>query len=237
MLAMAVWLLEALPVQIGAEGLHLALVFLLLVAIAAWVYGRLGFDAPLARKVRSYVIIAILLIGGWNVCFRGDRSIAQLAAAQKELRMGATGGGRGWSGGSIPWTPYTRQRATDAVEAGQTVFIDYTAEWCKSCQANEKLVLNTSAVREAMQRLGVVPFKADFTSYDPEIQKDLARFGRSGVPMYVVIPAGRPDEPILLDEIITSASVIAALEKAGPSREAAKPEAAPEAQGRAERGI
>jgi len=63
-----------------------------------------------------------------------------------------------------------------------------------------------------------VPFKADFTSYDHEIQKDLVRFGRSGVPMYVVIPAGRPDDPILLDEVITSSSVIAALEKAGPSK-------------------
>jgi thiol:disulfide interchange protein DsbD len=125
---------------------------------------------------------------------------------------------QGWSGGNIPWVPYTRQRLQHAVEAGKTVFVDYTAQWCKNCVANEKLVLNTSGVREAMKRLGVVPFKADFTSFDPEIQKDLEHFGRSGMPMYVVIPAGRPDNPILLDEVITSASVIAALEKAGPSK-------------------
>jgi len=237
LLAMAIWLLEALPVQIGAEGLLLALAFLLLIAIAAWVYGRLGFDAPWARKVRSYVIIAVLVVGGWNLCFTGDRSIPKLAETQKELRMGTAGGERSWSDGGIPWAPYTRQRTMEAVEAGKTAFIDYTAEWCKSCQANEKFVLNTSAVREAMQRLGVVPFKADFTSFDPEIQKDLARFGRSGVPMYVVIPAGKPDEPILLDEVITSASVIAALEKAGPSRDTEKSGITTEAQGHAEGGM
>jgi thiol:disulfide interchange protein DsbD len=216
---MVVWLLDPLPAQIGVEGLQWALVFLLLVAIAAWVYGRLGFDAPLTRKLRAYVTIAILVVGGWVVCFRVAHTIPQLAAAQKALRMGTIVGQQGWSGGNIPWVPYTRQQAMDAVEGRpKTVFIDYTAEWCKNCKANEKLVLNTSEVREAMQRLGVVPFKADFTSYDPEIQKDLVRFGRSAVPMYVVIPAGRPDDPMLLDEVSTSASVIAALEKAGPSR-------------------
>jgi len=195
LLGMVVWLLEPLAAQIGADGLHWTLVFLLLVAVAAWVYGRLGFDAPVARRVRAYVAIAILVVGGWVVCFRLD-----------------------WSGSDIPWVPYTRQRAMDAVKAGKTVFVDYTAQWCKNCMANEELVLNTSGVRESMKRLGVVPFKADFTSYDPEIQKDLVRFGRSGVPMYVVIPAGRPDDPILLDEVITSSSVIAAMEKAGASK-------------------
>ena len=218
LLGMAVWLLDPLAAQIGVEGLQLSLVFLLLVAVAAWVYGRLGFDAPLARKLRAYVIIAVLVVGGWIVCFRVVQTIPQLADAQKALRMGSMDSAQGWSGGNIPWVPYARQRAMDAVEAGKTVFIDYTAQWCKNCMANEKFVLNTSGVREAMKRLGVVPFKADFTSFDPDIKRDLEHFGRSGVPMYVVIPAGRPDDPILLDEVITSASVIAALEKAGPSR-------------------
>jgi thiol:disulfide interchange protein DsbD len=229
LLGMGIWLLEAIPVQIGADGLQMTLVFLLLVAIAAWVYGRLGFDAPVARKVRTYGIIAVLVVGGWVLCFRVLHTIPQLAEAQKALRMGSVGGVAGWSEG-VPWTPYTQQRAMDAVAAGKTVFIDYSAEWCKSCLANEKFVLNSSAVREAMKRLGVLPLKADFTSFDPEIKKDLERFGRSGVPMYVVIPAGRSDEPILLDELITPSSVIAALEKAGASK------AAGEGKGNADAG-
>ena len=60
--------------------------------------------------------------------------------------------------------------------------------------------------------------KADFTKYDPAIKADLDRYNRAGVPMYLILPAGRPDEPILLDEILTKASVIENLKKAGPSR-------------------
>jgi thiol:disulfide interchange protein DsbD len=68
-----------------------------------------------------------------------------------------------------------------------------------------------------MRRLGVVPIRADYTLEDPEIKADLERFKRAGVPMYVVVPANRPDEPILLNEILTQRAVIEALNRAGPS--------------------
>jgi thiol:disulfide interchange protein DsbD len=118
----------------------------------------------------------------------------------------------------------------DAVRSGRTIFVDYTAEWCVNCKANEKLVLDTAEVRDAMRRLGVVPFKADYTSPDPEIKEDLERFNRSGVPMYVVYPANQPDKPILLDELLTKSSVINALNRAGPS-ETADPSRVSRAEG------
>ncbi|HSW44869.1 MAG TPA: protein-disulfide reductase DsbD domain-containing protein [Phycisphaerae bacterium] len=219
LLATVVWLLNPLTAQIGGDGLQWALVFLLLVAVAAWVYGRLGFDAPPARKLRSWSIIAILVVGGWVLCFRVVHTIPELAAAQRAVRAGGIGIVRGWDGPDIPWVVYTRQGVTETVKAGKTVFVDYTADWCATCKTNERLILSSREVREAMRRLGVVPFKADYTSFDPEIKKDLEDFGRSGVPMYVIYPAGRPDEPILLDELLFSASaVVEALEKAGPSK-------------------
>ena len=97
------------------------------------------------------------------------------------------------------------------------MLIDYTAEWCVNCKANEKLVLNTAVVKKAMQEAGVVPFKADYTSFNPEIKADLDRFKRSGVPMYVIVPANKPDAPILLDEILTPTAVIDALRRASAS--------------------
>ena len=60
--------------------------------------------------------------------------------------------------------------------------------------------------------------KADWTRRNPEITRLLAKFGRVGVPFYAVFPAGRLTEPIGLSEIITPASVIEALDRAGPSQ-------------------
>ena len=46
----------------------------------------------------------------------------------------------------------------------------------------------------------------------------LGKFGRAGVPFYVVFPARSLSSPIPLSEIITPASVVEALDRAGPSR-------------------
>ncbi|MEM8560525.1 MAG: hypothetical protein AAGG50_22095, partial [Bacteroidota bacterium] len=57
---------------------------------------------------------------------------------------------------------------------------------------------------------GVVPLVADWTNRDPAITAELERFGRSGVPLYVLYP---PDgEPILLPEVLTPSLVVGALD-------------------------
>ncbi len=97
---------------------------------------------------------------------------------------------------------------------GQTVFIDFTADWCLTCKVNEKTVLNTATVRNAMQASGVVPLKADWTRKDEVITKWLQRYGRAGVPFYLVIPKNRSMEPIALPEVITPDLVAEALARA-----------------------
>ncbi len=57
--------------------------------------------------------------------------------------------------------------------------------------------------------------QADWTNADPEITAALKRFGRVGVPFYVVYPAGKPNEPIILPELLTQQIVLDALAKAG----------------------
>jgi len=195
LLATVIWLLNPLVYQIGGDGLLWTLVFLLFVAMAAWFYGKVEFGAPRGRKIRLYGAALLCIVGGWVFCFHGSSE-----------------------NDGISWVPYNRDLALKLVNEGQTVFVDYSAEWCVNCKTNERLVLDTPEVRNAMQELGVIPMKADFTKYDPAIKADLDRYNRAGVPMYLILPAGRPDEPILLDEILTKASVIENLKKAGPSR-------------------
>ena len=53
---------------------------------------------------------------------------------------------------------------------------------------------------------------------DQEITEDLKRFGRAGVPMYLVYRAGDTENPEVLPEFLTQSIVIDALKRAGPSR-------------------
>jgi len=220
LLATVVWLLNPLVTQLGGGGLLITLVFLVTVAFAVWLYGKVQYGDPLGRRVRYYGATAVLIVGGWWICFHWVTTIDDLIADAKAMRLGGAAVVEvKWTGDEIPWQPYTRARAMDTIRSGRIIFVDYTADWCVNCKVNEKLVIDTAEVRGAMKELGIVPFKADYTSPDPEIKEDLARFNRSGVPMYVVYPAHRWDNPILLDELLTKSAVIKALELAGPSEE------------------
>ena len=105
-------------------------------------------------------------------------------------------------------------QADQASLAGQVVFIDFTADWCLTCKVNEKTVLNTESVRGYMAANGVMPLKADWTNRNQVITQWLQRYGKAGVPFYLVIPADPGAEPIALPEVITPNTVIDALKQA-----------------------
>ena len=93
--------------------------------------------------------------------------------------------------------------------AGRTVFVDFTAAWCVSCQVNKKAVLERAELQAAFERAGIVTLRADWTRRDPEISAALTRLGRSGVPVYLLQRPGQA--PKLLPEILTVGVVVEAL--------------------------
>ena len=93
------------------------------------------------------------------------------------------------------------------VASGRTVFVDATAAWCLSCQVNARTSLHTDAVEAAFRAADVALFRADWTNRDPAITAFLARFGRSGVPLYAFYPGGGA-APVLLPEVLTPGIVL-----------------------------
>ncbi len=85
---------------------------------------------------------------------------------------------------------------------------DFTAAWCVTCQANKRLVLASDAVRAAFAQRGVTLLRADWTSRDDEITRELARFNRNGVPLYVLYGGGTTQ---VLPELLTERIVLDAL--------------------------
>ena len=75
-------------------------------------------------------------------------------------------------------------------------------------------MLESDAVREAFERRGIVKIKADWTNADPAITKILNQFGRPGVPLYVLYPAGKA--PIVFPELLTQSMILEKLETITP---------------------
>jgi thiol:disulfide interchange protein DsbD len=106
--------------------------------------------------------------------------------------------------------PWSEEEVARQLAAGRTVFIDFTAAWCLTCQVNERVVLSQPEIQAAFREKNVTFLVADWTRRDPAITSALRKYRREGVPTYVIL---RPDgsAPVLLPEILTPSIVLQAL--------------------------
>ena len=76
-------------------------------------------------------------------------------------------------------------------------------------------MLGNGEVVAALRDDGVAAVRADWTTKNDSVTALLRRFGRSGVPLMVVIPRGDIDRAIVLPEVVTVDMLLAALRDAG----------------------
>jgi thiol:disulfide interchange protein/DsbC/DsbD-like thiol-disulfide interchange protein len=197
LLATLVFLLYVIGVQRGLDGLIWTCSFLLVISIACWIKGTFSVPTASAAARRISVVLMLVLVAGGGFYFIGQKFRSAKVVA------GAEPGG--------DWQPFSLERLQAELDQGRAVFIDFTAAWCLNCKVNERFVLENSAVREAFQQHGVIKLKADWTNGDPVITKFLQRFGRVGVPLYVLYP-GKSEEPIVFPELLTKSIILDKLE-------------------------
>jgi thiol:disulfide interchange protein DsbD len=115
----------------------------------------------------------------------------------------------------IAWIPFTRKGLDERLAQGETVLVDFTADWCMTCKTLEATVLDTPAVRKALAENNIVTMQADWTHGDVEITEMLKNLGSKQVPVIAIFPANRPNRPIVLRGGYTSGGLIEAIEEAG----------------------
>ena len=182
-----VWLLWVLGGLTDRNGMTLALLGLTLIAFALWLWNR---SSGIATALKFAAIAA---------------AIALLANPLLAKQVAGPAGGVADAGHE----PYSEARLAELRAEGRTVFVDFTADWCITCKVNERVALASTDVRKAFAERKVAWLVADWTREDPAITAALARFGRNGVPLYVVY-ADRA-EPAVLPQLLTPDIVISAL--------------------------
>ncbi|WP_284735543.1 protein-disulfide reductase DsbD family protein [Dongia deserti] len=116
--------------------------------------------------------------------------------------------------GGSDWIAFDEAAIPDLVAQDKVVFVDVTADWCITCQANKKLVIDRDPVADRLQQDNVVAMRADWTNPDPKIADFLGRHGRYGIPFNIVYGPGAP-AGIALPELLTTETVTNALDRAG----------------------
>jgi thiol:disulfide interchange protein len=101
---------------------------------------------------------------------------------------------------ALVWEKWSQERVDELLTDGTPVFVDFTAQWCLTCQVNKK-VAYTPEVIALMQRKGVVALKADKTKPDEKIEQKLGELGRTAIPVNVL--EAQEKEPIITPEVLT----------------------------------
>lgn len=176
--------------QTSLNGAIALLIALIWASLAAWTYGRLALKKTKAAWILVCIISAICLFTVYWAC--------TTAANVQPTHNSATDT---YNGQDITtWSPQAVQKA---LSQGRSVFIDFGADWCLTCQVNEKTVLSNPEIKELFRERGIVFLKADWTKRNEEITEALRTYGRSGVPLYVYYEAHNQSEPVILPEILT----------------------------------
>ena len=225
--ATAVWLLWVFGLQVGMNGVALLLFSLVLLGLAAWLVGRWPAHASSSRTraiTRGLAVLAVLAAIGLAIpAVAGSAGTGVVFNGRAHVVQGDGPFAVGTPDSELPngWRPFTSASVDQLVAEGQPVFVDFTAAWCLTCQVNKKTTLSTDAVADAFDRAGVTRVRADWTNRNPDITAALDRFGRSGVPFYVLYPGGDA-EPILLPEVLTPDLVLEAIASLPPSQTASR---------------
>jgi thiol:disulfide interchange protein DsbD len=207
MFAVAAWLVGVLGKQTGIEGVAWMLYGLVTLGVGLWVYGHWG-TAERPTNVRRLGYLFTLLFLGLGV-FMIVKACQQ---EPKDWGAGASVEVKGPPSGE--WEPWSPERVEAYVKAGYPVFVDFTADWCQVCEANENLFIDVDAVHAVVKKYKVAKLKADFTRKDPRIVKALKEFKRAGVPVYVAYSPAPGVPPEALPQVITTGIVVEAIERA-----------------------
>jgi thiol:disulfide interchange protein DsbD len=206
MLATVMWLLHVAASDYG-RGVFWLGIFLVVVAFAAWIFGEF-VQRSRNHKIVAAIIALLLLIGGYAFALEKEldwREAMPEAAASGSLKESPNG---------IDWQPWSPEAVAQARAAGKPVLVDFTADWCLTCQVNKKLAVEIPSVRAKLKEINAVALVGDYTHFPDAITTELNRYAHAGVPLVLVYPK-EPDAPaIVLPQILTPGIVLNALSRA-----------------------
>ena len=206
MLATVVWLFNVAASSYGKNVLWLG-IFLVVVAFAAWIFGEF-VQRGRARKGVALALVLILLAGGYAFALEKEldwRTAMPDTSTTGSLKESADG---------IDWQRWSPEAVATARAAGKVVLVDFTADWCLTCQVNKKTSIEITSVREKIKSLNAVALLGDYTHFPDAITTELNRYNRAGVPLVLVYPKSADAAAIVLPEVLTPGIVLDALDRA-----------------------
>ena len=173
MLAAAIWLVWVLSLQAGEDGVLYVLAAMLTAGFAIWCFKRKAGFAKILGAIAVLAAIALPIS-----IYPSQAAIAHETEA--------------WSAA----------RVSQLQAENRPIFVDFTAAWCVTCKVNEKVVLDQDRTQKLFADTNTAFLIADWTNKDDTIAQELAKYGRAGVPLYLVYNQNSVN-PAILPQVLT----------------------------------
>ena len=156
-----------------------------------------------ARPVAISAVIAVVLLTATVLT-------ACMFTGVFDRRVGSVAG--------VNWQPYSDETIEAARKAGKIVLVKFTANWCLNCQYVEATVFHDDQAIEALRKSDVVTVKADLTAEDAPGWERLRKLNPTGgIPLTAIYAPGY-EQPVLIDSVYTTGTLVKALEQLARER-------------------
>ena len=182
MFATSLWLLWVFSFQTTADSLISLLITILLISIIFWVVTKSTSQISRALSLLAVIIVILIQLSSINTLKANTSSSESASDADSDA-----------------WSINIEK---ELKELDQAYLINFTAAWCITCQANDKLALSRPAVKTYFEENNIKYIKADWTNRDNDILEVLTEYGRTGVPLYLYWKPGL-DKTLILPAVLT----------------------------------
>ena len=169
----------------GQKSLHV-LIGITIISAAFWILGRWSVPYRAAKaRIIGRVTAALFLATGFLLMKPSPAPAAEIASSTQ-----------------IQWEEWSKEKQDALLKEGKSVYIDFTAKWCLTCQTNKAAAYNEETAK-LFKAHGIVALKADQTVDKPEIDAELKRLGRVAIPVNVIYANGDPN-PQVTNTVLTA---------------------------------
>ena len=208
MIAAAAWLCSVVSAHYGDRAWWMVM-FLVFVAVAAWVYGEF-VQRGTRRRVFAVFLSILLLAIGYSYVLESKldwrEPIKETAGRTEPSKVAPKG---------VAWEPWSPEAVAEARAAGRPVVVDFTAKWCATCNTIIKPSFENADVQKKLKEVNAIALLADYTRLPDNITAELKRFQRAAVPLVVIYPRNSNDPPMVFD-LVRPGLILDALARAAP---------------------
>jgi thiol:disulfide interchange protein/DsbC/DsbD-like thiol-disulfide interchange protein len=206
MIAAAAWLCSLVAVHYGDRAWWMVM-FLVFVAVAAWVYGEFVQRGTKRRGLAIFLSVLLLAIGySYALDSKLDwrEPIKETAGRTEPSKVAPKG---------LAWQPWSAEAVAEARAAGRPVVVDFTAKWCPTCNTIIKPSFENTDVQKKLKEVNAAALLADYTRFPDSITAELKRFQRAAVPLVLVYPRNLNEPPMVFD-LVRPGTILDALSRA-----------------------